>query len=64
LTRKRDVESYNIKFSYILNYRFDNYQAIVKINDVYTVLCLWDTDGQEDYDRIRPVSYQNTVRKT
>lgn len=63
LTRKSDVVYYD-KCSYILNYRFDNYQVHVKINDVNTELCIWDTDGQEDFDRIRPLSYYDTVRKS
>ncbi len=39
---------------------FENYarEAIVDGHEV--VLCLWDTAGQEEYDRLRPLSYKNT----
>lgn len=36
---------------------FDNYQTQVEIDGKTIQLGLWDTAGQEDYDRIRPVSY-------
>ena len=39
---------------------FDNYVAKVMINDRYVQLNLWDTAGQEDYDRLRPMSYPQT----
>ncbi|CAG2251220.1 RAC2 [Mytilus edulis] len=39
---------------------FDNYTANVKVNDIYIELGLWDTSGQEDYDRLRPLSYPQT----
>ena len=39
---------------------FDNYAVTVLIaNQPYT-LCLFDTAGQEDYDRLRPLSYPQT----
>jgi len=39
---------------------FDNYAVTVMIGgDPYT-LGLFDTAGQEDYDRLRPLSYPNT----
>jgi len=36
---------------------FENYTAQMKLKEDTILLHLWDTAGQEDYDRLRPLSY-------
>ncbi|KAL0236924.1 hypothetical protein PCE1_000321 [Barthelona sp. PCE] len=38
---------------------FDNYQTQVLVDNQVYILDLWDTAGQESYDRLRPLSYHN-----
>ncbi|KAG8330976.1 hypothetical protein J6590_051344 [Homalodisca vitripennis] len=39
---------------------FDNYADNITVDGQEYNMTLWDTAGQEDYERLRPLSYPNT----
>jgi len=39
---------------------FDNYTANVSLNGKFFGIGIWDTAGQAEYDRLRPLSYPST----
>ncbi len=42
---------------------FDNYSANLVVDGRQVVLGLWDTAGQEEYDRLRPIAYPDVRRR-
>ena len=45
--------------SFLWYFRFDNYGGDIMVDDVNYAMTLWDTAGQEEYERLRPLSYPN-----
>ena len=39
---------------------FENYVELIQVDDQAVELSLWDTAGQEEFDRLRALSYADT----
>lgn len=42
-------------------FRFENYAANIIVDGEEYNVALWDTAGQEDYEKLRPLSYPNVI---
>ena len=43
-------------------FRFDNYNTNITIDQFTYNVTLWDTAGQEEYSRLRAISYPNVIK--
>lgn len=60
-------QKFKLLSKYITNAFSDEFYPVCSVNDIrilydsqYINLCLWDTTGQEDYKKLRPLSYPHT----
>lgn len=52
------TEIYYFIYSIVI-YSFDNYVDSICVGGQQFEMTLWDSAGQEDYERLRPLSYPN-----